>query len=165
MRRFIFALVFASTLAAPAAARAGFILEASVGKGAQLSPDLQAEQVNIMLAPGVTILSLLRLELGFVNNLPDTENGKYNLELRPMVVVAPPLLPLYGRLIFAFTNLLGRDELEREIAYGAALGIKLGLGPIGVFAEAGLLPRSREINMKDEMSWVLEGRLGAYLSF
>ena len=44
---------------------------------------------------------------------------------------------------------------------GAALGLKFGLGPVGVFAEAGFLPRS----INSTINWVIEGRIGANLTF
>jgi hypothetical protein len=151
------ALVLCVVAIAPAA-RAGLIVEGSLGKGVKLSPgDVKAEQTNIMIAPGVT-LPFLRLELGLVWDLPDIKDSKSNLELRPMVVIAPPVLPLYGRAIFAVTNLVNG---KTTIAWGAALGLSIGLGPIGVFAEAGLLPRSRD----SKINWVAEGRLGAYVGF
>jgi hypothetical protein len=146
-------------LALAPAARAGWGLEASLGKGAQVSPSpVAATQTNLMLAPGYGLLGLLRLELGIVGDLPDIKNSEFNLQLRPMVVIAPPIFPLYGRAIFAVTNLL---EGKTTIAYGAAAGVKFGLGPVGVFAEAGLLPRS----IDSKLSWVVEGRVGAALGF
>jgi hypothetical protein len=145
-------------LAAAPAAKAGIIVEGSVGKGAKLGPSpVKAEQTNIMIAPGVTF-PFLRLELGFAWDTPDLKDSKSNLELRPMVVIAPPILPLYGRVVFAVTNLI---EGKTTVAYGGALGLSFGLGPIGIFAEAGLLPRSRA----SQINWVVEGRLGAYLEF
>jgi hypothetical protein len=75
-----------------------------------------------------------------------------------MIVVAPPIFPLYGRAIFAVTNLL---EGKTTIAYGAAAGFKLGLGPLEAFAEAGLLPRS----VSGTINWVIEGRVGGSVSF
>lgn len=169
MRISLAALVLTSLLALPATARAGWIVEASVGKGARLSPSpVRAEPTNVMIAPGFTI-PFLRFEVGLVNSLPDVKDRKYDLEVRPMVVVAPPILPLYGRAIFAFANLLHSEQ--RELAYGAALGLKFGLGPVGVFAEAGVLPRKRkftdetQMTTRSQMAWILEGRLGATLEF
>jgi len=164
MRRWFQAALVLSVLAFAPAARAGFIVEASLGKGVQTNPSpVKATPTNIMIAPGVTFLSLLRLELGLVTDLGDaktlgTDEKKFNLQLRPMLVVAPPIFPLYGRAIFAVTNLL---HGKTTIAYGAAAGFKLGVGPVGVFAEAGLLPRS----IMSQISWVIEGRLGVNLEF
>jgi hypothetical protein len=159
MQRWFQAALVLSLLCLAPVARAGFIIEGSVGKGAKVSPSpVKATQTNIMIAPGITFLSLLRLEVGLLNELPDVKDSKYNLEIRPMLVVAPPILPLYGRVIFAVTNLLNGPT---TVAYGAAGGLKIGVGPVGVFAEAGFLPRSRD----SKINWVIEGRLGAYLSF
>lgn len=153
------ALILCLVAVAPAMANAGLVVEGSVGKGAKVSPSpVAAEQTNIMIAPGVSILSLLRLQLGLVSDLPDLKDSKTDLELRPMLTLYPPILPLYGRVIFAVTNLLHGTT---TVAYGAAAGFKLGVGPVHVFAEAGLLPRSRA----SQINWVIEGRLGAGLSF
>lgn len=161
MRSLLAAAVLMSALCVvPSAARAGFGIEGSVGKGGQVSEPRAAEQATLMLAPGFQFL-MVRFSLGLVNNLPDTEAGQYNLELRPMIGFFPPILPIYGRIVFAFTDLLGREDVPNEIAYGGAAGFKLGLGPVGVFAEAGVLPRSR----RSEISWVVEGRVGVALGF
>jgi hypothetical protein len=158
MRKWFQGALVCCLLAMAPAARAGLIVEASVGKGTKFSPKpVTAEQTNVMIAPGVT-LPFVRLELGFAWDLPDTSASKHDLELRPMVVIAPPLLPIYGRAIFAVTNLV---HGKTTVAYGAALGLSIGLGPIGVFAEAGILPRSR----LSQINWVLEGRLGASIGF
>jgi hypothetical protein len=159
MRRWFQAALVLSLLAFAPAARAGWIVEGSVGKGVSVSPSpVKQTQTNIMIAPGYTIIDILRLELGLVSDLPDVKDSKFNLQFRPMLVVAPPIFPLYGRAIFAVTNLL---HGKTTIAYGAAAGFKLGLGPVGVFAEAGLLPRS----VNSTINWVLEGRLGANVTF
>lgn len=159
MRKIFFAVVIAGMLAAPAA-RAGIIIEGSLGKGASVKPEVHAQPLNVMVAPGVSFLaSMLRLQLGIVGDVPDVKASKFDLGLRPMFTVSPPILPLYGRLILAFTNLF-HEEL-RTVAYGAALGLGFSIGPVGVFAEAGLLPRS----LNDTMIWVLEGRAGVSLGF
>jgi hypothetical protein len=163
MRRTLFAFAVASFLLAPVAAHAGWIIEGSVGKGAQVKPSpVTAEPINVMIAPGFTI-PFLRFEVGLLNSLPDVNNSKYDLEIRPMLVIAPPILPLYARAIFAVSNLLH----DVEIAYGAAGGLKIGLGPVGVFAEVGALPRSRTPAgaTASEISWVIEGRAGVALFF
>jgi hypothetical protein len=151
------ALVLFSLAVAPAA-RAALVVEGSVGKGVKASPSpVQAEQLNFMIAPGVSF-PFVKLELGFAWDTPDVKDSKSNLELRPMVVISPPIIPLYGRAIFAVTNLVNG---KTTVAYGAALGLSLGLGPIGIFAEAGFLPRSRD----SKVNWVVEGRVGARLEF
>ncbi len=158
MHRYLAALALTTIVALPSAARAGWIIEGSYGKGAKVKPSpTEATQSNIMIAPGFTV-PFLRFELGFLNELPDTKNSKYDIELRPMIVVAPPIFPLYGRAIFAVTNILNG---KTTMAYGGAAGVKLGLGPVGVFAEAGLLPRS----VASTIYWVVEGRLGVTLEF
>jgi hypothetical protein len=158
MRRWFQAVLVLGLLAVGPAARAGWIVEGSVGKGVSVSPKpVTATQTNIMIAPGYTVLDILRLEVGVLAALPDVKASKFDLEFRPMLVVAPPILPIYGRAIFAVANVLHKTQ----IAYGAAAGLKLGVGPVGVFAEAGLLPRS----VSSKIYWVIEGRIGANLSF
>jgi hypothetical protein len=160
MRRWFQAALVLGLLALAPTARAGWVLEGSVGKGVKVSPSpTAATQTNIMIAPGYAIADIVRLELGLVADLPDVKASNFDFQLRPMVVLAPPILPLYGRLIFAVTNLRGPGDTV--IAYGAAAGLKFGLGPVGVFAEAGVLPQS----VASQMQWVIEGRLGALLSF
>jgi hypothetical protein len=157
MRKLLIASVFVSCLAAPLAAQAGFIVEGSVGKGVAVEPEVAAQPVNVMVAPGISIL-WLRLQAGLVANLPDVEDSEFDIGIRPMLTLSPPILPLYGRLIFAFNNLTSDDP---TVAYGAALGLSFGLGPIGVFAEGGLLPSK----IKDTTVWVIEGRAGVSLGF
>lgn len=153
-----------TSFAAPSSAHAGFVIEGSVGKGVMVKPDVAAAQTTIMAAPGWAILSMVRLQLGVVGALGDVKNSKFDLELRPMLTVAPPILPLYGRLVFAAQNLL--DSNRRQFAYGPVLGMSFGLAGISVFAEVGLLPRNAKLPMdKTQMQWVVEGRLGAGMSF
>jgi hypothetical protein len=163
MRRwFQAALVLCVLVVASRAAHAGWILEGSLGKGYQFSKPRGATQTNLMIAPGVTFLAdLLRLEVGFVGDLPDVKNSNFDLQIRPMFVLAPPILPIYGRAIFAVANVLHKNGPNTIIAYGAAAGLKFGVGPVGVFAEAGLLPRS----ISGSVYWAFEGRLGANLTF
>jgi hypothetical protein len=173
MRSFTLTLVLAATIMMPAAARAGWLVEGSLGKGAQVSPSVHQEQMTLMVAPGWSTpgISILRLQLGFLWNAPDVDNSENNFELRPMLTLKAPVLPLYGRVIVAINNLAGRDGMEREYAFGAAGGLRFGLGPIGIFAEAGVLPRSRQyiktgtVETEKKFAWILEGRAGAYLEF
>lgn len=161
MRRLsLAAVVMALSLAVPTVARAGWIVEGSIGKGAKVSPSpVKAEQLNLMVSPGLTLFdSILRLQVGLLSELPDVEASKFNLEFRPMITISPPLLPIYARAVFGITNLLSG---ETTVAYGGAVGLSIGVGPIGVFAEAGFLPRSR----MSQINWVIEGRLGVSVGF
>jgi hypothetical protein len=147
-------------VAVPTAARAGVILEGSLGKGGIVSPDQKWTQTNVMLAPGLTLIgTLIRLQLGLVGDLPDVEDSKFELQFRPMITVKPPLLPLHARAIFAVQNVLG--EGATQIAYGGAGGLNLSLFGIGVFAEVGLLPT----HIDGTLNWSMEGRIGASLAF
>jgi len=115
-----------------------------------------------------------------VTDFGDKAGTKTDLELRPMLSIVPPILPLYGRVIFLVSNLMERGGSKREVAYGAAVGARIGTPSIGlvpamgVFAEVGALPRSRDFVAVDsagttttdsKLAWVLEGRVGAYLDF
>lgn len=181
MRKILAAAVLTLMILIPAAARAGFVLEASYGKGYQVSPTPRFwEQSNIELAPGyapsLPVLSMLRLQLGIVADVADgSAANTTNLELRPMLSLVPPILPLYGRVIFVVNNLL---KGKTEIAYGAAVGARIGIPSVGivpamgVFAEVGALPRSRQFvtdaaadTTSSKFAWVVEGRVGAYLDF
>lgn len=153
------AAFLAVSFAAPAA-WAGIFVEGSLGKGASVKPEVHAQPLNVMVAPGYSLLArMVRLQLGIVGDVPDVKASKFDLGLRPMLTLSPPILPIYGRLILAFNNLF-HDEL-RTVAYGAALGFGFSIGPVGIFAEAGLLPRS----LADRMIWVVEGRAGVSLGF
>lgn len=189
MRKFVVAAMLSALTLLPAAARAGFLLEASAGEGLQTSPKPSPgvsrwEQTNLEIAPGYSpslpVLSMFHLQLGLVVDFGDKANTKSNLELRPMLAVVPPFFPLYGRVIFGVSNLFDRDGSKREIVYGGALGLRIGLPGIGfvpalgVFAEAGLIPRKRDfVNVAadgtattdSKFAWVVEGRVGAYIDF
>ncbi len=151
--------------AVPAAARAGVVLDASVGKGVQVSPGTEAMPTNVMLAPGLSFFDdILEAQLGVVADLTDVRNSsvqspKLDMELRPMLKIAPPLLPIYGKAILAVTNLTGNAG-GTTVAYGGALGTQLKLAGVGLFLEAGTLPRS----VNGTFVWVVEGRAGVSLS-
>jgi hypothetical protein len=174
MRKLILAATLTTIVLVPAAARAGFVLEASYGKGYQVSPTPRGwEQSNIELSPGyapsLPVLSMFRLQLGIVMDVADgSAANKTNLQLRPMVSLVPPILPLYGRVVLVVNNLL---EGKTEYAYGGVLGVRIGIPSItilpgvGVFAEAGYLPRKRDFGDGSKFASVVEGRAGAYLNF
>ena len=166
MRKLVMAAVLTFTVLLPGLSQAAWELEGSLGKGGQLNSPRGWEQLNLMVTPGYA-LSILRLQLGIVANFADQSDSATNLELRPMIAIVPPILPIYGRVIFAFNNLIGRSGTKREVAYGAAGGLRLGLGPIGVFAEVGVLPRYRNFAAfaGSKLAWVIEGRVGAYIKF
>jgi hypothetical protein len=162
-----------------AVAHAGFLLEASVGKGYQASTPRGWAQTNLMLAPGFAlsspILSMVRFQLGVAVDFADVSGTNTDMELRPMVSLVPPVLPIYGRLILVLNNLLGRTN-QRELAYGGAVGVRIGIPSVGivpslaVFAEGAALPRSHEYGTESggtqsRTFWVLEGRAGACMGF
>jgi hypothetical protein len=160
MRKLLAVFAFALAVSAASSAEAGFVLEGSVGKGIQINPEPRDFQpTNIMVAPGYSLLGLLRLQLGVVADLPDVKNSDFDLQLRPMIGIYPPILPIYGRAIFAVTNLLD----DPTIGIGGAIGFKLGLPVIGlgVFAEAGVIP----VFVESKTTTLLEGRLGAFWDF
>jgi hypothetical protein len=155
MRKLLVAFALLLSLAVPMSAQAGFGVEGSVGKGVALDPT-KAQPTNLMLAPGYGLL-FLRLQLGIAADLPDVKESKFDLGLRPMLTISPPVLPLYARLVLAWNNLFH----DTTVAYGGALGFGLSFASIGVFAEAGLLPR----DYQDKLQWVIEGRAGVSLGF
>ena len=185
MRKFLVAVTLSTMLFIPAAARAGFLVEASLGKGYQAAPTPRGwDRLNLNIAPGyapsLPVLSMFRLQLGIVTDFGDKAGTKTDLELRPMLSLVPPILPVYGRVIFLVNNLMERGGSKREVAYGAAVGARIGTPSIGlvpamgVFAEVGALPGSRHFNTVDsagtvtsdsKLAWVIEGRVGAYLDF
>jgi hypothetical protein len=60
MRKIVLAAVLSSTLLLPAVSQAGWVVEGSLGKGGQVSSPRAWERINFMVAPGVSILSILR---------------------------------------------------------------------------------------------------------
>jgi hypothetical protein len=159
MRKLLTALLLVVAVSViPAAAHAGWGVEGSLGQGWQVKPDAKTQPTNIMVAPGFGIV-LLRLQLGLVADLGDVENSKFDIGLRPMVTISPPVLPLYARLILSVDNLTHSDY--RTVSYGGAVGLSISLAGFGIFAEAGLLPNNKD----DEYRWVVEGRAGVSLGF
>jgi len=186
MRKFLVSVTLSTLILIPAAARAGFLVEASLGKGYEVAPKPSGdgsrwEQLNLNIAPGyapsLPVLSMFRLQLGIVTDFGDKAGTKTNLELRPMLSIVPPILPIYGRVIVLVNNIFDRQGAKREVAYGAAAGLRIGTPSIGfvpamgVFAEVGALPRSREFldsagtGTTSKIAWIIEGRVGAYLDF
>jgi len=169
MRKLAFILCAAALMAVPSLAEAGIIIEASVGKGLQVkpTPPLNSDfagrlaQTNLLIAPGYAIGQMLRAELGVLMDMPGKAAGvkqDFQVRLRPMLVVSPPLLPLYGRLIFGMANVLKKD---RVIEYGAALGVGASLFGLGLFAEAGVIPQAADAGTV----WIVEGRAGGFFTF
>jgi hypothetical protein len=161
MKKLIQGLLLAAALAAaPTAARADVLFELSLGSGARIDPKpTERIATNIMLASGFSFAGMLKLELGLLGNLGDVQNSKFDLSLRPMVVISPPLFPLYLRGIFAVNGLV---DGPTEVAYGGALGLSFGLFGIGVFIEAGYLPQDMDIAGKKTRVKLVEGRIGGY---
>lgn len=146
-------------LLAPLSAHADWIVEGSVGSGFRFEPTpVERIPTNVMIAGGLSF-PVVKLELGLVGNLTDVEDSKFDLDLRPMLVVKPPLLPIYGRAILGVSGLV---EGPAALTYGGAVGVRLGALGVGGFFEAGALSRRIELEGKDQDIWVAEGRLGIY---
>jgi len=164
MRKLLFALALTVTVAAPLAARADIIVEGSVATGRVLSPDEAKGRTptSLMIAPGFT-LAFIHLQLGIDGILGDTEGSSSTVSYRPMVTVMPPILPLYARLVFAFTHPFDSDQ--RTTQYGGAVGVSFDLPAVvahfHVCGELGLLPFSKF----DQIYWVGEARAGVGVSF
>jgi len=155
MRHIIISALVVVALSIPGESQAGFIVEGSVGKGDSLKPSAgDAGPTNIMIAPGWALGEMLRLELGVVANLGDV--GPFDLELRPTVVLDPPVLPIYFRVFLNTIQLLH----DTETGYGAAIGYGFSLAGVDLFAEVDLIVPKAPFDFV-----TLEGRLGAYLSF
>jgi hypothetical protein len=165
MRKLLVAAGFAVLMLIPTAAKAGWLVEGSLGKGYLVSEPRGWDQVNFMVAPGWSppVLSLLRVQLGVAADFADKKGSKTNYELRPMVSICPPILPIFGRAIMAVRNLGG--DGDTVYAYGASGGVRFGLGPIGVFGEVGVLGQKLPTATEKKFMWEVEGRAGAYLEF
>jgi hypothetical protein len=180
MRKLLVAATLTAMILVPAAARAGFVLDASIGKPYQVTSPRAWGQLNMMFSPGyapsLPILSMFQLQLGLAFDFADKSGTKTEMQLRPMVSFIPPILPLYARAFLFIPNMLGRvDGASRKPGYGGALGVRIGIPSIavlpgfGVFAEVGGLGRSADYptatGTSSKMFWAVEGRAGAYLSF
>ena len=167
MRKSFLTAAALALLVGPAAARAGALFEVSAGSGFKYDPSpTERTPTNLMLAPGYSFAGMVKLELGLVGNLADVKGSKFDLDLRPMVVISPPVIPVYVRGIFAVTNLTASDG-PRKIQYGGALGTSFGALGFGAFLEAGLVPRVVQVvdatgAKSDKTLWLAEGRLGVY---
>ncbi|HET6438049.1 MAG TPA: hypothetical protein VFG59_08305 [Anaeromyxobacter sp.] len=147
-------------LAGPSAARAGTVLEGSVGSGLRWQPTpVERIPTNVMLAGGYSFAGALKLELGVVGNLADVNHSQFDLDIRPMVVLKPPVLPFYVRGILGVSGLV---EGPAAVNYGGALGVRIGALGVGAFLEAGALSRRVTIDGQHRDAWVAEGRLGFY---
>jgi hypothetical protein len=157
MRKLLTTCALLGVLFGSVAAHAAWVLEGSAGQGYHVNEPRGWEPTNIMLAPGYEFLGLLRAQLGLVGDLGNVQNRQFDLELRPMIGVYPPIIPLYARAIFAVENMLHHTQ----VAVGGAVGVKIGIPVVGlgVFAEAGVLPRF------SPTTTVVEGRVGAYFVF
>jgi hypothetical protein len=174
MRRISFGLLALTLLASPVAARAGFLVEASVGSGVRAGIGT-AERIptNVMGAIGYGFTDMLKLEVGALASLGDAKAGfssggsRTDVDLRGMVVISPPLFPLYLRGIAGVTSLKVKPA---RFTYGAALGVGFGLFGVGAFGEVGAMQHRYEVTVpvtpatpsgtvgKD--GWQLEGRIG-----
>ena len=144
----------------PASVRAGSVFEASAGSGVRWVPSPVVRiPTNLMLTGGYSFAGTLKLELGVVGDLSDVKNSKFDLDLRPMVVLSPPVLPVYLRGIFGVAGLVAGPE---ALNYGGALGVRLGAFGKGAFLEAGALSKKIKVGTEHKDAWIAEGRLGIY---
>jgi len=155
-------ILFALCLTLSSTAAADTTIQASLGYGLEIAPNIgDSQEPNIMVALGWGLAGLIRGELGLVAAYPGgndiTPTGE--LQIRPMLIIAPPILPLYLRGTLAVKSPFSED---RQLAYGASLGLSFSLAGVGIFAEAGGLPVADE---SDTMRWLLEARAGASLAF
>ncbi|MEE8409415.1 MAG: hypothetical protein V3T05_07410 [Myxococcota bacterium] len=157
MRHVSTAAAVVGLLAAPLTAKADWIVAGSAGKGYQLRPSPGVVDTNLMLTAGYGFGEYIRLELGAVADLGDVENSKFDVKIRPMLVLAPPLIPIHARVVVGMANILNDATFE----FGGAIGLSGSLFGLGVFVEAGLLPQ----NQSGTLVWIAETRAGVYYVF
>lgn len=145
------------TLAAsqPAHADAGDLtLSLTAGTGWQASDPGGRIQTNLMLSPGIEILGqLLRLDVGVVADLPDIEASRFDLQIRPSVVLELPVVPIYGRLSAGIANIL---HGPLSVAFGPSVGLRIGIGKVSLLGEVGYVPMIRSGNFES----IIEVRAG-----
>jgi hypothetical protein len=112
---------------------------------------------------------MLRLQLGAFANLGDVQGSidnasasNFYMDLRAMVVIAPPLFPIYLRGIVGETNVFNGST---KVTYGGALGLSFGLFGIGGFVEAGATSRTYPVTVPGAPAatttgWQAEGKIG-----
>lgn len=160
MTRFLVAAFLVA--AAPVAGRAlDPSLELSVGSGGTwVNDDAERVPTSIMLTGGVGVVPMLKLQLGVLTRPDDSHGRDADIDLRPMVMFNPPLLPFHVRAILSIPTVIdGTTQLDA----GGALGVRLGLLGVSVFAEAGYLTRISELDSTPTFpghDWIVEGRVG-----
>jgi hypothetical protein len=169
MKKLPLGLLALTLLASPIAARAGFLFEASVGSGVRAGiGSTERIPTNVMATLGYGFTDMLKLELGALANLGDAKasfsnsGSKLDFDLRPMIVISPPLMPVYLRAIAGITSLKVKPT---KFSYGAALGVGFGLFGVGAFGEVGAMQHRYEITVPSvgtvgKDGWQIEGRLG-----
>lgn len=132
-------------------------LSGSMGYGYEFHPRHGTQATNLMLTGGLGFIrDYVRLELGVVGAYGAVlahDREHINLEFRPMVRVTPPLVPLYGRVLFAGLHPFDRT---RAVGFGWALGAYIPISRLAPFAEVGFLPRI----VSGQVHWIVEGRAG-----
>ncbi len=156
----LFSAVVALTLSLlPLSARAtGFMVEGSAGTGYRWTSPQERIPTNVMLTLGYSF-PVVKLELGAVANFADVKDAKFDVDLRGMLVLKPPVFPLYFRGILGTANLV---EGPKSPLYGGAVGYRFGALGTGVFLEGGAITKQQEIDGKKKDVWFAEGRLGVY---
>lgn len=162
MRTLAASLLALALGAAPAAARADWFVEGSLGQGWEYRPDHVRQPLNLMVTPGYQILEVLSLECGAVATFANVKHSSFDIQLRPMAELSFPLFPIYAKAILGITGIADNPV---KLQYGGALGWRLGLAGVGVFLEAGLLPSNVEVKdatgaTSNKLIWIAEGRLG-----
>ncbi|MEK6606868.1 MAG: hypothetical protein AABZ30_04330 [Myxococcota bacterium] len=143
------------TAGAPLPAHAdGLTLSMTAGTGWQASSPGGRIQTNVMVAPGFEILGpLLRFDAGFVADLPDIEASRFDVQVRPSLVIELPVLPIYGRVSAGVADLLHGPV---SVAFGPSIGVRMGVGGVSLLAEVGYIPMVRSGDFES----VIEARAG-----
>ncbi len=164
MRKLGLAVLAVALWAAPRPASAGWLVEGSLGFPWQTSPSSLRQQTNIMVAPGYSFaMDIVAVQLGVLANLANVDGSSFNWSLRPMVMVQPPVVPLFGRVILDVANLgtksapLGSSTVT---TFGFGGGFSFGVAMARILAEVDYLPRS----IGGTSTTVIEGRVGVVLS-
>ena len=146
-------LTFGASL--PARADAGDLtLTMTAGTGWQASSPGGRIQTNLMLSPGIEMLGrLLRLDVGVIADLPDIEASRFDLQVRPSLVLELPVVPIYGRLSAGIANILHGPV---SVAFGPSVGLRIGIGKVSLLAEVGYIPLYRNSSLES----IIEVRAG-----
>jgi hypothetical protein len=160
LRASFVAVAFLTLCSQATSARADWLtwtVSTSLGYGYEFHPLHGTQAENLMVTGGLGFVrDYVRAELGVLGAYGALRtHGPRNvkLELRPMIRITPPLIPLYARVVFAGLSPFDRT---RAIGFGGAIGTSIPIWRLSLFGEVGFLPRY----VQQRFHYIAEARAG-----